>query len=716
MGNLLAVWTSWQWTSVYGATYTATVADGTGSIDTFYNAVGPTVQSATTPNPTSAQMFYAKSIASGTTSVAVTFTAPAPPVGSGDPNATLSAASVVVVEYTGLDLTNPLDSASAGYSSLTNPTSLLDSGNVAPANSNLTILAVGIIDQNISTLLTPGSGFGSFQSVHGPGGTAIAEDNSSAIAGNNVLQRATACTAITCPAATVGNWIMQMAAFRDASWTVQGGSSPSRTATVLYVDQFPGSDIGMQANNACSNLPAGGGTLIFPPGIFRFSTTITNCNKTVIFKGAGAGTPPFPASNPLVGTDLVYTGSGEAIVLTGNSVAPWLKDLAIDNQCAGTVAIDFGGASGAQCCLNHAGLDNVSVYPTSTCFSTAEVVVGPNGNDVVGAIIDNSYLRCDGLTPPVLLQTELINEVIDVNDTAFTGGPIKIGSSVSTTTSFHMRGGGIGPAVGTNGVTLVNVNKASFTDVAFEIGQSCTMPGYMGCPDSGYAIDCSSSASGCLGVSVSGGFVSGVGDPVHTTWVFDLNNANSDLTVENMFFIEFPSPAHVLRERSTARASLSHNTLDSSGMDMTNAGVGGPVCLFDNYSPATPAFLSDFPCSPITTFSGNVAIASGATLQVGGGSSINLILRIAGASLNSAFTSISPGTCQDQTITLTGATTSGVAVANPAASLETGSGGLALSSWVSATNTINVRLCNIRAPGSSSITPNSVGWNAPVTE
>jgi hypothetical protein len=312
--DLIVVWTSWTVTTGPNS-ITATVKDslgnGVGSPAFFPSAVGPTIQSASN---TASQIFYAKNIFGGSSdTVTVTF-------GSAP-----SSSNCVIAEASGADLTNPLDSVSAGYSTVGIPTSLLDSGTLAPANANLLLFGGGTSDTGTASL---GPGFSLVQK----NGGSITEYE--VVSGNNTLQRATAClgTGTPCPATPAGNWVMQMAVFRDASWTVQGGWGPGRPGNVLYVDQFPGSDIGAQANNACANLPTGGGTLIFPPGIFAFSSTIINCNKNVVFRGAGAGTAPFPAfPNQLVGTDLVYSGSGEAIVISGENVQAWVKDLAMDN-------------------------------------------------------------------------------------------------------------------------------------------------------------------------------------------------------------------------------------------------------------------------------------------------------------------------------------------------------------------------------------------------
>ena len=129
----------------------------------------------------------------------------------------ITLAGVVVVEYSGLDQNNPLDSVSAGYSTSGNQTNLLDSGNAAPANSNLLVFAGGISNNGTTAA---GTGFLSVQShsLTG-GGSAITEQNSSAISGNNVLQRATAC---------IGCWNDVLSADRHGQLADADGGLPGR--------------------------------------------------------------------------------------------------------------------------------------------------------------------------------------------------------------------------------------------------------------------------------------------------------------------------------------------------------------------------------------------------------------------------------------------------------------------------------------------------------
>lgn len=246
LGDLIVVWSEWQTPTGTPNTITSVATDS--QLNAVSNAVGPTVQSAAT-TPTAAQIFYAKNVAPGGDTVTVTF------------SGSVSSSACVIVEYSGADINNPLDSVSAGYSTAGNTTALLDSGTVAPANSNLLVFGAGFADQNVA--MTTGAGFTSHQAAHGPSGSGMVEDG--IVSGNNVLQRATACLG-TCPGTTTGNWLMQMAVFRDASWTVSKAWSPSRIGQIRYADQFPGTTADRQITSAIADLPPTGGTVVAPSG------------------------------------------------------------------------------------------------------------------------------------------------------------------------------------------------------------------------------------------------------------------------------------------------------------------------------------------------------------------------------------------------------------------------------------------------------------------
>jgi hypothetical protein len=362
--NMIAVWTFWQPGTF---PYTATVTDSvTPTSNTFYGAVGPTVQSAAS-TLTAVQIFYAKSIfgSTGADTIKVTFTCPSTVTACGS-SPTISLAGVVAVEYSGADIYNPLDSVSAGYSTSGNPTSLLDSGTVAPANSNLLVFGAGFADQNIG--MSANSGFTKHQASNGPWGTGLVEDNY--ISGNNSLQRATVCLAPALPCSGTGNWVMQMAVFRDATWTVSGGWAPPRFAQILDASQFPGVDIGDQVNHAYAALPLTGGHIVIPAkadgSCYNFTTPIVfaTVGKYVLLEHAGAAgtTPTTPPATPVMQGCLNFTpnpNTGTAITL--NYVSPntiptsahGLRNISlVDNQCLSTTCvggtaygIDFGNTA-----------------------------------------------------------------------------------------------------------------------------------------------------------------------------------------------------------------------------------------------------------------------------------------------------------------------------------------------------------------------------------
>lgn len=240
-GNLIVLWMTWSPSSL---TLNLGYTDPAGN--TYASAVGPTIQTASN---TAAQIVYAKNLPNGGND-AIHF----PFANSGS----ATSVSCVAVEYSGLDTMYPLDSVSAGYSNSVNPTGLLDSGTVAPANANLLVFGGGTSDTSYT--VSAGSGF---TSVQNNPGSITEQFINSPTSPNNTLQRATACLAIgmTCSPTTTGNWLMQMAVFRDASWTVAGGWPPARLGQILYASQFPGVDASAKIQNAIDACPLSGCTV-----------------------------------------------------------------------------------------------------------------------------------------------------------------------------------------------------------------------------------------------------------------------------------------------------------------------------------------------------------------------------------------------------------------------------------------------------------------------
>jgi hypothetical protein len=188
--DLILVWATWQ----SSATLTATVTDSLSPAYAYVSAVGPTVQSASS-TPTSAQLFYAKNIVGSSVTNAVKVTLQGPiPGGTSVPSF-----SVVIVEYSGLDQSYPLDSASAAYSNNGNATQTFDSGAVAPANGNILVFGAGTSDAGTA------SANSAFTLVQRSGGSvteeAIVQTGTSLPQGNVSLQRAVGHLSAS------GNWL-----------------------------------------------------------------------------------------------------------------------------------------------------------------------------------------------------------------------------------------------------------------------------------------------------------------------------------------------------------------------------------------------------------------------------------------------------------------------------------------------------------------------------
>lgn len=104
----------------------------------------------------------------------------------------------------------------------------------------------------------------------------------------------------------------------------------------------------------------------------------------------------------------------------------------------------------------------------------------------------------------------------------------------------------------------------------------------------------------------------------------------------------------------------------------------------------------------------NLTVQNCSSCVIGGGSVINTMYRASGVSLNSAFTAITAPACQEQTLTVTGAATTGTASVSPTATIGAN---FSWSSWVSSSNTVSVRVCAFVTG-----TPTSVTWNATVVQ
>jgi hypothetical protein len=373
--DLIAVWTVW---STSGANQMTVVSvkdsDGNGEPVTglFPTAVGPTLQPASN---TATQIFYANSTKVGTSldTVFVTFSTPTQPGFS---------ASCGIVELAGLDLTYPLDSVSAGYSY--NTGAALDSGTVAPANANLFLFGAGYSD---TATVNVGTGF----TVIGPtdpSSKSVIEyeivQTSGTPQGNLSLQRATA----TIGSPNTGNWVMQMAVFRDASSTMVGGWRPTRPPDATDATQYPGPDICLQAQNAAIANPYA--TILMPiNGTIACSVDPTGGTSTspvisapafhgkLRLVGVGGSAPQLNIDTPwtFFNSELMLDAGKVQFTTSNNFRRNWSGQRCWTVNATGDTSGDYGD------CANYGvGSANFKIQPNSPAPNCATVTYPGSSN------------------------------------------------------------------------------------------------------------------------------------------------------------------------------------------------------------------------------------------------------------------------------------------------------------------------------------------------
>jgi hypothetical protein len=134
-----------------------------------------------------------------------------------------------------------------------------------------------------------------------------------------------------------------------------------------------------------------------------------------------------------------------------------------------------------------------------------------------------------------------------------------------------------------------------------------------------------------------------------------------------------------------------------------------------------------FPCIPANRNSGSAQIVAPANLlsasclkltpsltslntpiAVNGGSQINKIFRVSNLQLNSPFTTIAAPGCQEQSVIVAGATTTGTASVQPTSNIGPN---FYWSAWVSSPDTVSIRVCAL-----TPATPANVPWNVTVIQ
>ena len=315
-GNLNIVVVGWSDVS-------STVASVTDSnSNTYALAAGPVATTVPVPGSTnpgvSQAIYYAKNIAAGANTVTVRF------------NQSTAVQSIRILEYSGLDIANPLDNSGAA----TGSTTTSDSGSITTNSANDLIFGAG----TITTAFTGGGAGFVLQNLNGFGD--IAEDQIVSAAGT---YHATGVLA-------AGDWVMQVAAFRQAGQTPPAFAAPTVTSvsptsspeagdvpiTVTGTNFEPGASVVFSNGGGAS---AGGvdcvetSTTTITCLTPAFATGVASATVTNVDGQASAPSPfSFTASTPFstattsgIILDTGSTNGGNTVSITGSDFAAGAK-------------------------------------------------------------------------------------------------------------------------------------------------------------------------------------------------------------------------------------------------------------------------------------------------------------------------------------------------------------------------------------------------------
>jgi hypothetical protein len=459
-------------------------------------------------------------------------------------------------------------------------------------------------------------------------------------------------------------------------------------------------DIGIGINKAYAALPATGGTIVLPPGSFNFVTPIVfgTANKPGTLVGSGYGTSL--TYTPTSGTALVMNyGPG---VVTNHPRGGGIRDVRIFGPAKGsTTGLFLGGSNGAEgfvcneCLIS--GFDTDVSYGDWTWATKFDQSIIRDAGSRLLSIQDSAkesgeetsffattFIQDNG---PFLSAISVSNADFDVNfvNCSFDNAQVTLSNGFIGFNNLHMEW------LKAQSSPYISVTGGSMYGTGLDLlnGQAST--------------------SATSAISVSGGArfsVDGIriGSTGHTfTSLFSLSGGAQLLVMGNLGG-SFTNPVSVSNFTGNYVIHQSAPPADSfifgagardSDIQIKNESTNGQSWVIDSLSDGS---LSVFPKSGRGTIALN---GSGTTIGAGG-----MIHNIYSGSATLTFASISAQSCQERAITVRGAVAGQGAFFSPGASL--GNTNLSWSSWVSASGTVSVRLCN---PSDKTITPSSVPWN-----
>ena len=565
-GNLNVVVVGWNdSTAVVNS-----VTDTSGN--TYALAVGPTLVSGTL----SQSIYYAKNIAAaaaGTNAVTVTFS-----VAAVYPD-------IRALEYSGADLSLPVDVSAAGSGTSATSTS-------ATANtSNPTDLVFGA---NIVATGTTGAGSGfTKRLLTSPDGD-LAEDK---------MVTTTGAYSATAPLSSPGAWIMQMVAFRTPS-------APQAPPALSSVSCSTGSIAGA-GTDACSvaltaAAPSGG-----------FTVTLASNNSAVTLPGsltvaAGSSSASFTASVAAVTSaqtaTLTATASGisQSFALQLNAAVPTLS-LSASSLAFGSVAI------------------NTPSTQTVTLTSSGTTAVTVSAATITGVGFSTS-----GVTFPLTLnpgQSAALKVQFDPTTAGAASGQLTLTSNSSTGGTAAIGLSGTGMVV----LTALNCSSNSMTGAGTD---ACTVTLNAGAPSGGLAVALASNNSAVTlpasltiaAGSSSASFTATVAavtsaqtvtltataGSVSQSFALQLNTSNPvlNLNATNISFGDVPlnSPAtQSVILTSSGGSSVTVSSAAITGTGFTMSGITPPLTL----NPGQTATLNvQFDPTTAASMTGQVSVVS----------------------------------------------------------------------------------------------------------
>ena len=506
-------------------------------------------------------VYYAKNIAPGSNTVTVAFTGAA------------VYPDIRVLEYSGLDTTNPLDSAATAQAA--GSTTSANSGSATTTSANELIFGAG---KTAGRFTAAGTGFTS-RIITSPDGD-IAEDK---------IVTATGSYNATAP--VTSSWVMQMAAFRASGQ----GTNPAPTVSTIAPTSGPttgGTPVTITGTGFLAGATVSLGTASATAVVVVNSTTITantpahaaGAVNVVVTNTDGQSSPPltngytYTAVNPAPTVSTIAptsgpTTGGTPVTITGTGFLAGAT-VSLGTTAATSVVVMNSTTITANTPAHTAGAVNVVVTNTdgqsSSPLTNGFTYTAANPAPTVSTITPTSGPTTGG-TPVTITGTGfLAGATVSLGTTAATSVVVMNSTTITANTPAH--------AAGAVNVVVTNTDGQSSTPLTNGYTYTAVNPA----PTVSTIAPTSGPTTGGTPVTIMGtGFLAGATVSLGTT-------AATSVVVVNSTTITANTPAHA----AGAVNVVVTNTDGQSSTPLTNGytyttSTGGPIS-FVQVAAATP--------------------------------------------------------------------------------------------------------------------------------